>query len=273
MKKMKCLVAAFLCAFIASASIVQSNASAKHQQFQLEQKQQPWYVKDALVVHFDGLFNTGKRGQHSSDTSYWVDLVSQCMMPIARAYDNCVSFQSSTVPVLSQPGIVKYFTADHDFTLHTVVTTPVSSPSWTMQALIAFGRSSFNKNGFVLGGIAGYSSFQAFYSSAYSGGTKLYVDTNRGANVTFVLDIVFYYNTLQFTAYVDGVQLSEARQIPQNAWNLDGQSDISIAIGANSGALNDASGFRQHSIILYSKALSLEEVQYNYNIDKMRFGL
>ena len=251
------------------AAPTRSGVSAMHTRFTAEEDTQPWYVTDGLIAHFDGIYNVGY-GQHDQSTTRWYSLVGDFYWPITVAYDDCVSFTGSEA-VRNQNGAEASFNVLHDLTLHSVVTTP-SSVIWTMQSLIALGRDSFSKNGFVLGGVSGYGTFQAYWKSAYSGGTAYYVDTGKGANEQFVLDIVFFYDELIFDVYIDGTKVGR-RTIAPEVWNLDGKTDIRLRMGANSGALNDVSGFRLHEVMLYERALTEEEIQWNYTLDVGRFGL
>ena len=252
------------------AAPTRSGMSAMHTRFIEEEEAQPWYVTEGLNVHFDGIYNVGY-GQHESSAIRWLDLVNGFYYPISVSYDDCISIVGTDA--VRYPNVSEVsFTLNHDMTLHTVVTTP-SRVTWDMQALIALGRDSFSKNGFVLGGVAGYGTFQAYWKSSYSGGTAYYVDTGVGANAKVVVDIVFVYNSLQFVVYVNGIQCSSVKEIDHSVWNLDGKTDIRLRMGSSGGALNDASGFRSHSIMLYDRALSDEEVQWNYTLDKERFDL
>lgn len=229
------------------------------------------YVQTGLQNQFDGIENVAA-GQHDATTTQWLDLkTSGYFFNIAAAYADCVSFTGSN-SVFYAPGALAGFSADHDLTLHAVITAP-SSISFTTQAMIALGRDSFNKNGFVLGGLAGYANAQAFWASAYSGGTRYLVDTGKGVSSKFAYTVAFDYDSLQFEVYINGVKVGTTQTISADVWNLDGKTDVRLGMGANSGALNDASGFRMHSVMLYSRALTAEEIAHNYTVDKARFNL
>lgn len=254
------------------AAPTRSGVSAMHTRFTAEEETQPWYVTDGLVVHFDGIYNVGY-GQHSSSTTKWIDLINGFTLTILIPYEDGISFngQISAVNYPSGGGVT--FSVSHDLTLHTVVTAP-SSISWATRAMIAIGRDSFSMNGFVVGGgKTTYNTVKAYWSSAYSGGTTYTVDTGKYPNERFSVDIVFYYQSLQFMVYVNGVQTGSMQTIDPTVWNLDGRTDIYMRYGSNSGVLNDASGFRSHSVMLYDRALTEEEIQWNYTLDAERFGL
>lgn len=227
------------------------------------------YVREGLQLQFDGIENVSY-GNHDSSTTWWYELVTgQYKWQIYHAYDDCVSFQSSqTMKHLN--GVDASLRADSDLTIHAVVTAP-SSISWAVRAMPNLGRDSFGINGFCLGGVAGFSNIQAYWGSAYSGGTKSYVDTGIGVNTTFVVDTVFKKDTLLMTVYVNGVEVG-SKTIAESVWNLDGQN-VFLQMGANSGALNDGTGFRLFSVMLYDRCLTEEEIQYNFTIDCERFGL
>lgn len=229
------------------------------------------YVQTGLQNQFDGIENVAA-GQHDPTTTQWLDLkTGGYFFNIAAAYADCVSFTGSN-SVFSGPGASAGFSVDHDLTLHAVITAP-RSISYTTQAMIALGRDSFSKNGFVLGGLAGYANAQAFWASAYSGGTRYLVDTGKGASSKFAYTVAFDYDSLQFEVYINGVKVGATQTISADVWNLDGKTDVRLGMGANSGSLNDGSGFRLHSVLLYNRTLSAAEVAANYAIDKERFGL
>ena len=167
-------------------------------------------------------------------------------------------------------GVDASLRADSDLTIHVVVTAP-SKISWAVRAMPNLGRDSFGINGFCLGGVAGLSNIQAYWGSEYTGGTKYYIDTGIGINTTFVVDSVFQKETLLMTVYVNGVEVGR-KTIAESVWNLDGQN-VFLQMGANSGALNDSTGFRLFSVMLYDRCLTEEEIQYNFTIDCERFGL
>lgn len=96
-------------------------------------------------------------------------------------------------------------------------------------------------------------------------------NTGIGANTTFVVDSVFKKDTLLMTVYINGIEVG-SKTIADAVWNLDGQ-DVFLQMGANSGALNDGTGFRLFSVMLYDRCLTEEEIQYNFMIDCERFGL
>jgi len=227
------------------------------------------YVQDGLAIQFDGIENVSY-GSHDSSTTWWYELVTgQYKWQIYHAYDDCVSFQSSQ-NMKHLNGVDVSLRADSDLTIHAVATAP-SSISWAVRAMPNLGRDSFGVNGFCLGGVAGLSNIQAYWGSAYSGGTKYYIDTGIGINTTFVVDSVFKKDTLMMTVYVNGIEVGR-KTISGSVWNLDGQN-VFLQMGANSGALNDGTGFRLFSVMLYDRCLTEEEIQYNFTIDCERFGL
>lgn len=229
------------------------------------------YIQNGLEVMFDGIWNINW-GNHDPTTKKWYDLKgSGRYFHIESAYSDCVSFTGSNNLKAENGGDVG-FSADHDLTLTAVVTAP-KSISWQVQSMIALGRDSFSKNGFVLGGLAGYSNVQAFWGEQYSGGTRYIVDTGFGASSRFAYSVVFYYDALQFEIYINGFKVGNTQTISPTVWNLDGMTDLRLAMGANSGALNDTTGFRLHNVLLYSRPLSDEEITHNYLIDKERFGI
>lgn len=96
-----------------------------------------------------------------------------------------------------------YFIGD-ELSLHVMLTAP-NSISWTVRSLPAFGRDSYGINGFVVGAIAGKATMQAYWCSAYTGGTCYSIDTGKKASETFAVDIVFNRYSLQFDVYVDAI--------------------------------------------------------------------
>ena len=227
------------------------------------------YVQEGLSIQFDGIENVSY-GNHDASTTWWYELITrQYKWQIYHAYDDCVSFQSSQIMQHLTGGNAS-LRADSDLTIHAVVTAP-SSISWAVRAMPNLGRDSFGINGFCLGGVAGKSNIQAYWGSTYSGGTKYYIDTGIGVNTTFVVDSVFQKETLLMTVYVNGIEVG-SKTIVETVWNLDGQN-VFLQMGANSGALNDSTGFRLFSVMLYDRCLTEEEIQYNYTIDLERFGI
>ena len=53
-------------------------------------------------------------------------------------------------------------------------------------------------------------------------------------------------------------------------WNLDGQS---VSLGTFFHDLSDRNeNLKRYNVLFYNRALTAEEIEYNFNIDKERFG-
>jgi hypothetical protein len=104
---------------------------------------------------------------------------------------------------------------------------------------------------------------------SYSGTIYNKVTTGVAADELCVVDIVFLYDSLLFKVFVDGAYKGES-QIARENWALD---NVDVAIGTQFIDVDYLGNFCRNDIGYYSRTLTADEIAYNYNIDKARFGL
>lgn len=263
---MRKLLSSFLFSFSLAVAAIASPVKANIGGVDVERMSLPEsgeipYVPEGLVFWWDGM-------EGEWDGSDWVDLISgEKMLRSPRGEDYA---GVATVPAGYASGITALNKkASGDFTLHCLLETCAKS-SWQNWCQIGFGRAAGLENGFTLFGEG--LPMKVVYRTAYAAAP---VNSIPLAGVVYgdmiALDIVFHYETLVFEVFVNG-QFVGGSQILESDYNLDGKNDLGIGTYFyKQGEVN--SNVKRFVVLFYNRALTEEEIVYNYLIDKERFGL
>jgi hypothetical protein len=220
------------------------------------------YIQDGLVAMWDGIENAGW-GVHNPNATTWVDLIGGKQLNFCAFGENY-----STVTNASRTGNV--FTLSTDFTLHgCIMNCNKLWRNWTMLGIGDTTTAGLQK-GICLNGTDQADYFAAVvYRKAYSGTVLSGVSTGTSAGQAYSVDIAFYYASLEFSVFVNGVYIGKG-QISSGDWVL---GDASVGIGTQFNGYAGMGSFRRYNILYYSRALTASEIARNYAIDKARFNL
>lgn len=265
---MKRLLTFLFCVFLASLSfseIRKSNNAAfsmiktQNTDGRLTAKS---YVQDSLFAQFDGIENI-EYGKHNSNAKNWINLKGN---PIIK---NILFDDNSAIPTNNayMNGNISNLKMTEDFTLHScLVVCPFKWYNWTM---IGIGTGAGFQNGICLSGMDSNRGNIVCYRKSYSGTIFNSVQIGLQSGKTYVIDITFCYDIKTYFVYVDGIYIGKSQILDEN-WNLN---DVNVSIGCFFNRYNDIGDFRIHSILYYKRILTQDEISYNYDIDKVRFGL
>ena len=220
------------------------------------------YVQNGLFAQFDGIENV-EYGKHDSTSTTWINLKEN---PIIK---NALFNENSAIPTQTMvtDGRLSDFRISGDFTLHScLVVCPFKWYNWTM---IGIGTGAGMQNGIVFSGMDGNRGNIVCYRKAYSGTILNFVQTGLQQGQACIIDIVFQYSIKTYFVYVDGICVGQS-QISDENWNLD---NVNVSIGCQFHHYTDMGNFRIYDILFYKRMLTQDEISYNYEIDKMRFGL
>jgi len=229
------------------------------------------YVTDGLVAMWDGEWNAGG-GVHDAVATNWRELVSgtNCEMrgTIATDYD----WASDSLVKIHEGRGNFFFDATSalqdafraaTFTVEATTSQPVNNASWLAQ-IINVCQTAEVSTSYALGIIARWrrennGAMGSLSNTKYPSGAGLTLATTD-ALATFAC----VYNAGQYVSYLDGEQKSTGSATPDST--IDG---VWVRLGSA------AFGFRghYHSLRLYSRALTADEISANYAIDKARFSL
>ena len=215
------------------------------------------YVQDGLVLMLDAIENAGW-GQHDPNAIVWKDLVGNKDFTLASdAFFNNTSLFSPTSPYASYSGTI--FSSDWD----------------GVQIETAF-QFAFNDTS-TFPNIFGSQSdrYGFFFHRQYSIWTiKWYGDqysrVSSSSNSKWFscggLSFGFSNASIEGTLTIDGIySWTGGNYVLANATET-------WVIGGNSNQIRYLNG-KVHCIRVYSRQLSPQEIQYNYLVDKERFGL
>ena len=142
---------------------------------------------------------------------------------------------------------------------------------WFSWCLIGIGRADGLNNGIVLCGENSKLGvmYRKQYSSTILNNVQL-PSVNYGDTIDVA--IVFHYSSLTYEVYVNGEYVGSSTILPEN-WNLDGRNDLRIGSDFYEIASPYNDNFKRYNVLYYSRALTADEIQYNFDIDCERFGL
>ena len=236
------------------------------------------YVKDGLILLYDGINNTGNG--HSTTTRTWKDLTG-------NGNDGQISEASFSYSGNGWKN-GKGFTFENDIGINTAnilqKTTFSNIDSFTVQVKGTFNKntttttddvftriiSTFGNYTSVYEGITGvdltYSrTYQYMISFCSDGNTSSAYNTALGTKQISSVNIVWDRNTKKLKYYIDN-----DKPIVINITRFDNVALTKIGLDFNRRA--DNSGlFIYNSVKVYDRALTESEIKQNYLIDKARF--
>lgn len=221
------------------------------------------YVQEGLVALWDAIENVDW-GIHDDTATSWIDLIGGKAMP-NRVFTSDFAAMTSSMSFVGTH-TVPPIRMDSDFTLHSViVNAPTSGFYRTLLGIGAEGAGGLEQ-GITLTAKAS-SPYRVVYRPGYSMAIAGEVDTKTTSGEVYALDIVFSYESKVFSVYVNS-EIKGSAEIPEDKWVMDG---VNVSIGAYFQSLDTTMG--HYSIMFYNRALTADEIAYNYTIDKVRFGL
>lgn len=269
MKRFLTITTSVLMALAAFATPVKSDEAAKGLGYIDEEDWNPTaadYIQDGLVAMWDGIENAGY-GEFAPDATKWIDLVSG--VPLVPVTASRMSVGPSYINVANTgmrvdlPGISDIF-ASHNFSFQVVLRSNSDSTVTTT----AFCSAGGSRPGFTgansASGLAKFGTLNAGawdtgmnagYGSIVSASYVAMPISNDGTRVLLYKD----------SKRVGGIE-REPDKFPLSS------NRLSIGISAFNPQLT-AVDMDYFSVRIYNRALTPEEIRYNYLIDKMRFGL
>lgn len=246
------------------ATPVASNTGARHLQYASSSEDEKFYILDGAMGLWDGIWNVGW-GVHDGSSVTWMNLLGDS--PIGGvAFGDDYAVPTGTSPSFTD-GRLSMFRISGNFTLHAVIRNPPFA--WYNWTSLGIGTGAGLENGICLSARDGGAGGFVCYRKSYSGSVLNKVGTGTISGELFSVDIVFFYDTKTYAVYVNGIYAGETT-ISMEDWNLDGKN---LSIGMQF-QRNDLYGnYENHLIIYYNRALSEDEIAYNYSIDEARFGL
>ena len=210
-----------------------------------------WYVTDDIFAHFDGIWNAGE-GAHTDDPAQICDLVTGSSLSVEglQIGQNCVF----TTTINTANGIIfptRSLVGNAELTVEVVLKTTQYRTA-NHGGFAGIGGAPFNLFTWGLNATPNL----RFHKNNSNTSTSIRYYAN-GVVHTFA----FRSTMTDAKLYRDGVQIG--------SWNISG----SIAPS------NQAVNFRLGGYVgelyagrVYTRALSVEELQYNHNLDRTRFN-
>lgn len=211
------------------------------------------YVRDKLILHYDGLNNTGEG--HSNTTTTWKDLSengNDATVTGGTWNDNSVMFSTSD----TSNGIKTNANFPIDFSNKTF--NILFKYSQLSSVAPIFGARTTSSNGFM---IFNYKDTNALNLDTIGSTTRKVVGEFLQDNTNYNLTFVFSEATVK--TYKNGI-LHATETITTG--NLNFPLTIFTA-GARANSLGNV-----YSVKVYDKSLTEEEIQQNYQVDKNKYG-
>ena len=224
-----------------------------------ETEDSPTYIQEGLLYWWDGI-------KGLVENYRWYDIVNnKYIVNVVPGDGPFITYRNLGGQInCSSTGLY----CPEEFTIHSLIET-VKGRFWGNWSMVGLGRGSGLHNGIILADSS--TPFSVQYHKVYSGAVLNQVNLSKVKyGDTIVLDIVFRRSTLVYEVYVNG-EFVGSSQIAEENWNLDGAT---LALGASFyGRHDNNSNFKMYNLLYYERALSAEEVAYNFTIDSARFNL
>ena len=211
-----------------------------------------WYVTDDIFAHFDGIWNAGEK-VHTDDPTQIRDLVTGSLLSVEglQIGSNCVfTTERNTANAVLFP--TRSMAGNAELTVEVVLKTTQ--------------YRTVNRGGFAGVGSSPCNLFTwPLNSTPYLRFHKN--NSNTSTTIRYYADGIAHTFAFRSTMtdvklFRDGVQVG--------SWNISG------SIGPSDQAVNFRLGGYVGELYagrVYTRALSVEELQHNYNLDRTRFNL
>ena len=234
------------------------------------------YIQDGLVLHLDGINNTGEGDlKHNGSATVWKDLSGNNNDATLQNvnFGNAESGWSSNC--LKLDGVDDYATIADSETMKPLGQTIEIVFNRTGEAP---GNTDSSKRGIIFVRWFGYTvelnsidennNFSISYGRGYGeiGSSKGYLQSNSKAQLNKKYYIGATHENNISKMYLNSIYEGE-QQIEPHVYSSMNETRIGQYIDQAYTKANI------YAIRMYNRALSEEEIKYNYNIDKIRFGL
>ena len=228
------------------------------------------YIQNGLIAHWDGIENAGY-GLHDDNALIWKDLIGQLDLQCNRK-----PIWTTNEVVISSWNTYFYVVAD-------LISDAFNNHSVTIEVLYGDVISAANNTGpFGIG--------DPYFSQAW----PFYIQQNRAANTAcniYALGSSVWQPSAYFLGHENGanclVSISIdgssiiARSIQPDEFQFSATRNSSFTSQIAYGSIfaigrsysQQAAGYCVKCVRVYNRALSGNEMQYNYKIDKVRFEL
>lgn len=210
------------------------------------------YVADGLILHYDGINNTGNG--HSDTATTWKDLSG-------NGKDGTLSGFNDTGESGWQSSYLKFDGID-DVVYKKM---QVSGENQTIEITCQYYSGTY-----ILRSDAGERTY--IYNDTFTKGSPtpkyFYIKNLKGGIGTRTLKYYKENNKMYGEAYYNSVETNEIKVEFEN-----GNNGTYIAVGSFYFNPNQLSKIDTYSVRVYNRALTNAEVQHNYEIDKTRFNI
>ena len=213
--------------------------------------EQPQYIKEGLILHYDAINNTGNG--HSNTTTTWKDLSgngNDATITGGSWNQSYLTFTQSN----EQNGVKTNSNFPIDFNNTFNIVFSLSSVN-SVEALL--GARTSTTDGMML---FNYSNNQKLTLDTKGSGSRIELGDRLSANKKYNLTVTFSGTTAKL--YIDG-------QITNTVTFTDASLNFPLTIftaGTRTNSLGDI-----YSVKVYNRALNDSEVKTNYEVDKERF--
>jgi Tfp pilus assembly protein PilE len=250
------------------------------------------YIKDGLILNYDGINNTGSG--HINTQSFWRDLSIKKNDGIMQGFitndsnsgfrENSLKFDGVNDTVDTKLPGATTFNADSDFTMS------VMFDFNTVTATGAPDSAGEGDTGIVLG-CAFYSGYGIAWTTPVQGDTNnivitsfLRVNSNssritKNINATdkkICFTQVYSKSKNSHSLYCNGVLVNKTTAATADAW-FDGDELGNIGINKDQIYSGNARptyvDMSVYNAKIYNRALSEDEIKVNYSVDRVRYGM
>lgn len=214
------------------------------------------YIQDGLIVQLDGIENAGW-GMHGTDPNYWMELQRSILFNqfTSAGYvavgDNCMYGGRWAIPTSYYVDVLNCF-----------------SNSCTYEIAISYGQTGQ----FATGGIM------------YFGSQDICMSVNKNDIAMRFLTSVWQFSPKYMNYKMQVITATICANASTSMFYMDGQMFgqrqkdrlESIGLGRYPTVGHELANYavrRYHSIRIYNRALSADEIKHNHKIDKARFNI
>ena len=206
------------------------------------------YVQDGLIAMWDGIENAGF-GVHDSSATTWKDLVGDNDLVL----QNTAHFDENSLVSADRDKLTALCSSKLPYA--SIEVCGFQDASRNASALVCFGNSVDDNRMFSCG---------TFSIQTYNGNYQIKLTTPVDPKCSWA----GVHDWNQHYAYIRGALASGTKST--NHWSI---RDGTFGLSGSSNYMSWNFVGAYYSVRLYSRALTSEEIAYNYAIDKARFNL